>query len=153
MAKTSIFSLEVKEYVRSQYYLHGERVEPEQLVPLMERMKSGMQALVVIVFAGALSISILACPLWMASINQAGMPNEDCSNEKCSATICIASSSYLASDINHDISLLKDLAPTEAIEAMAPLRSLRRVALIQSEDGAAPGPPNPIFLWNRAFLI
>ena len=116
-------------------------------------MKSGMRALVVIVLAGALSISILACPLWMASINQAGMPNEDCSNEKCPATICIASSSYLASDINHDISLLKDLAPTEAIEAMAPLRSLRRVALIQSEDGAALGPPNPIFLWNRAFLI
>lgn len=119
----------------------------------MERMKSGMQALVVIVFAGALSISILACPLWMASINQAGMPIEDCSNEKCPATICIASSSYLASDINHDIPLLKNLPPAEAIDATALLPPLQRVALIRSEDGAGPRPPSQLFLWNRAFLI
>ena len=70
--------------------------EPErELARLMNRMKPGLQALLVVVLAGTMAFGAVACPLWMASRSQTDMPcsNPNGEHEKCPLVICLASSS------------------------------------------------------------
>ena len=102
---------------------------------LMKRMKSGVRALLVIVLAGTLASSALACPLWMGSL-----------------TICLASPSYLMSDVDVSTPLLTEL-PGEVAGASVLGTSLRGLEPIQQYDSAPPGPSSPLFLRTHSLLI
>ena len=134
---------------------YNERFEPKPgLVRLMERMKSRIQALFVIVLAGTLAVSALACPLWMASLSQPDMPcsNQDSAHEKCPVVICLASSSYLQSDARLGVPVLQQM-PGELAGANPILALTGSAELIQADAEPPPGFTDPLYLRTHSFLI
>lgn len=120
----------------------------------MERMKSGVQALFVMVLAGTLAVSALACPLWMASLSQLDMPcsNQDSAHEKCPVVICLASSSYLQSDVGLGVPVLQQM-PGEPSGANTILAFTRSAEQIQANAEPPPGFTDPLYLRTHSFLI
>ena len=122
----------------------------------MKWMKSGIQAVLVMVLAGTfLSVGALACPLWMASHSQPEMPcsgqDSDGDND-CPPVICLASSSYLApksdGDIPNSQQIADELSATNGVAQNA--RSAER---IQSDAEPPPGQDRPLFLRTHSLLI
>jgi hypothetical protein len=122
------------------------------LVRRRKRMNWGLRSLLVLVVAGALATSALACPLWMGSMGQPEMACSDQSNSGCPVSICQVSSPYLSSHDSAYAPLLQEL-PVEIVNwailgsAFSSANSLRR------DDVVPPGLTGELFLRFRSLLI
>lgn len=129
---------------------HGETI------PMLWRLNSGMKrarAMLVAILGIALSMGVLACPIWMSWASE-DMPCTKHSSlpERCPISICQISSPYLASNVSAQ-EILPVEASTEAIHPAILNMSLPvRVIPIQPDDNARL-PSNPFFLQTHSFLI
>ena len=122
-----------------------------RLVRLRKWMKLGVQVLFVIVLAGILVTSALACPMWIGAMNQREMP---CSRpmhppDQCPLSICQASSPYLASHESASAPVLQE-QPTEAFDSIISWTSAVSAEPIQTDVGS---PPGSLFLRTHSLLI
>lgn len=102
----------------------------------------------------ALTMSVVACPLWMSSPNQGNTPcsEHSSSREPCPLAICQASSPYLASQVSTNVLLLVELA-AEAVDSTIVWTQPANANPIQGDDGSPPGPRCPLFLQTHSLLI
>lgn len=131
----------------------SENEADRELVRLMNRMKLGVQALFVVVLAGTMAFGALACPLWRTSSSLTEMPGSDPSaaHEKCPLVICLASSSYLTSELGIAIPPLTDL-PDMHSELDGGI-SLVTFEPSHRDRGAPPDEGTPLFLRVHSLLI
>lgn len=102
-----------------------------------------------------LTMSVVACPLWMSSLSQSDAPpcpEHSSSPEPCPLAICEASSSYLASQVSTHVPLLVALA-AEAVDSTIIWTQPDSANFIQSDDGSPPGLRGPLFLQTHSLLI
>jgi hypothetical protein len=139
-------------------YSGEEMIEAKsRLVRQMKRMKSGIQAVLVVVLSGTLALSAVACPVWMGSFSQTDIP---CSEQDgagdgdkdCPPVICLANSSYLAPESDTNIpdsqQIADELSGTNGVALNA--RSAER---IHSDAEPPPGQGRPLFLRTHSLLI
>jgi hypothetical protein len=116
-------------------------------------MKSAAQVLFIIVLAGTLATSALACPVWMGLMNGGDMPCfSPGTPEECPASICLLSSPYLASHVSAHVPPLQELGPA-VVDSPLLLTSSQNFGATQEEYGAPPGPSAPLFLRTHSLLI
>ena len=125
-----------------------------RFVRLMKRMKWVTQAVSIVILAGMLALSALACPLWVGSRSHCDMPcpNQTKAPEHCPTTICQVSAPYLTSDIGADVPPLNVLAQAVGVSTTLSI-ALTRVLTVLREDGAPPGLSGPLFLRTHSLLI
>jgi hypothetical protein len=124
------------------------------LVRPKRRMNWGLRSLLVFVLARALAISALACPLWMGSMGQQGMP---CSGQtdqagRCPASICQLSSPYLASHVSVDVPILQE-QPVENVDWAILGSAFANADSLRPDDVVAPDLTAELFLRFRSLLI
>ena len=146
---------ESREYSPLLRDLSGMRDEAKlRLMRPTDWMRLGVKVLFVVVLAGMLATSALACPLWMGRMSQGDMPcSKQGTPEKCPSSICQLSSPYLTSHANADIPALQELGPVVADSSHALLTHLGNFEAIRTDDGAPPGPAGPLFLLTHSLLI
>jgi hypothetical protein len=109
--------------------------------------------LFIMLLAGTLATSVLACPLWMGSPSQPEMP---CSHQDdppdCPLAICQASSPYLPAHVGVDVPLL-ELQPAELVDLAILWTSPALLEWIQQADESPPGLGGPLFLRGHSLLI
>ena len=118
------------------------------------RMKLGFKALVIVLFAAILASSVLACPLLVCPMSQDGMPCPDQSGQSapCPATVCEASSPYLASHVSTHMPI-PQMLPAEVV-GMATVRIVCSSAdLIRRYERKPPGLSDPLYLRTHSLLI
>jgi len=115
-------------------------------------MKSAAQIIFVIVLAGTLATSALACPAWMGLMSQDDVPYSQATPEKCPASICLLSSPYLASHVSAHVPPPQELGPA-VVDSPLQLTSFQNFEPTQEDDGAPPGPSGPLFLRTHSLLI
>lgn len=126
----------------------GELVRPKQ-----QMMRSGIQALFIIVLAGTLATSVIACPLWIGLTSPSAIPcSGPMSPEKCPHSICLLGSPYLASHGSTGEPALRQLGPA-VIDSTLIVSSINGFEPSRSEQGLAPGPGGQIFLRTHSLLI
>lgn len=123
-------------------------------VRLTNRMKTGIQALFIMVLAGTLATSALVCPLWISSISKADSPcsNHDDSPEQCPILICQASAPYLADGQSDHGPFLQELSPAVVNSTILQI-SFKSTGADHQDDESPPGVTVPLFLRAHAFLI
>jgi len=117
-------------------------------------MKLGLRALLIVAFAAILATSALACPLWMCPMSQDGMPCPDQSGQSapCPATVCQASSPYLASHAGAHVPIPQVL-PAEVVDTATVCVVCNSSDLIRRYEGKPPGLREPLYLQTHALLI
>lgn len=155
MRSEPLQTTESREYSHLLRDLSGVRDEAKsRSMRLTNWMRSGAKVLFIVVLAGMLATSALACPLWMGRMNHGDMPcSKPGTPEKCPSSICQLSSPYLTSHTNAHIPALQELGPVVADSSQALLTHLGSFEAIQTDDGAPPGPAGPLFLLTHSFLI
>jgi hypothetical protein len=120
----------------------------------MQQMKWAVQALFIMVLAGTLATSALACPLLMGPMSQGDMPgsHQGDNPDQCQSSICQASSPYLDSHAGFHAPLLQEL-PAELLVSTLLWASLGIADLIKRDDGGPPGLSDPLFLRTHSLLI
>lgn len=116
---------------------------------------AGIQALLIMVLAGALGISALACPLWTGSVSKAEPPpcsNHDDSSEQCPVLICQASAPYFVDRHSDYVPLFQELTAEIVSSAINPI-SFGSSSAGYWDDESPPGAAVPLFLRTHAFLI
>jgi hypothetical protein len=117
-------------------------------------MTSAIRLLLIVLLAGVLAATAVACPLAIASCDGHAMPcHHDCNaSNPCPVTLCQASSRYLASQNGtvHKV-LLKEM-PAKAVNP-AFWRSPAAPNLILRNDGPLPGASSRVFLRLCSLLI
>lgn len=86
-------------------------------------MSKWLRANLVALLVLAVAMSVVACPLWMASMG-GGMRCSDCPESHCPYSVCQASSPYLTSQVATDIPVA--VLPAEAMDLVVhqPLQPL-----------------------------
>lgn len=124
---------------------------------MLLRLNSWMKpapAMLVAILGIALSMGVVACPLWM-SLASEDMPctKHGSLPEQCPISICQISSPYLASNVSAE-EILPVEAFTDAVHpAILNVSLLVRVIPIQPADSARSHPSSPLFLQTHSFLI
>ena len=118
----------------------------------MEWMKSATQLFVIVVLAGTLATSALACPVSMGMMSDGSMPCSQGTPEKCPISICLLSSPYVASHVSAHVPLLQELGPA-AVESIPLLISFQSVEPSWDDHSGPPGPSDPLFLRTHSLLI
>ena len=155
MRSESLQTTESREYSRRQRDLLGVRDEAKsRSMRLIKWMRSGAKVLFVVVLAGMLATSALACPLWIGWMSQGDMPcSKPGSPERCPNSICQLSSPYLTSHVSAHLPTLEELGPVVVDSSHALLTHLGSFEAGRSDDGAPPGPAGRLFLLTHSLLI
>lgn len=117
-------------------------------------MKLGFKALLIVAYAAILATSALACPLRTCSMSPDGMPCQDQSGQSspCPATVCQASSPYLASDAGtHE--RIPQIVSAQVVEAVTVCIVCNSPDLIRRNEGKPPGLGDPLYLRTHSLLI
>lgn len=122
---------------------------------LMKWMKSAIQALWVLVLAGALGMSALACPLW---ISMDGMGDMPCSGQggcpkSCPDAICQIDSPYLTTPNQAFDTPALHASVIEAVDIEPVWITILASAWRRAEDGPPPSASAPLYLRTHSFLI
>ena len=127
----------------------------------MDRMRSKANVLLIAVLMGLLVSSTLACPLWMAFLNEGtcGMPGvpsfTGTSSQQCPMAVCQLSAPYLAADSGAPAPVMTKVVAQSIVShtiwiSFANAESVRQV---QQEGNGPPGSSSPLFLSLHSLRI